>query len=212
MDRRPVVAILFLMSGSLLGCDDASTIAPTQRFFQVTDSLFTVSASDTLWVESFAGNVDIVPGQASELRVMATRRANRVVDLSGIGLEMMGVPGGVRVVTSNPSRLQNVSVDLAITAPPDTRPSISNGAGTTNYQGPAEGLSRFNTGAGTIRLRLPSDVNVTVQLGVGAGTIHLGFPVNGQVGAQSVSGTIGTGADGEIIAQVGSGDIYLTPQ
>lgn len=209
---RRLVAILFPLSICLLGCDNTSTTTSTHRYFEAVDSTFVVGVNCTLWVESFVGNLDLVPGPAGELRISATKRASRVEDLSGIGLEMTETAGGVRIVTSNPSQLKNVSVDLAITAPPEVRPSIGNGVGVTNYRGAAEGLCRFDTGAGTIQLRLPPDANVTVQLAVGAGSIHLGFPVSGQVGPQLVNGTIGTGADGAIFAHVGAGDIYLTPQ
>jgi hypothetical protein len=68
------------------------------------------------------------------------------------------------------------------------------------------------TGAGIITLRLPADVNVEIYLSVAAGTVRVDFPVVGQVNEHVVDGVIGTGADGRIVAQVGSGRIIVIPQ
>jgi hypothetical protein len=125
---------------------------------------------------------------------------------------MVETQNGVRVTTANPSGLDHVSVDLEITVPRDTRPTIQIGAGTVSYEGDAEGESRFATGAGTIHLKLPDDVNVQVRLQVGAGSIRVDFPVKGQVSDNVVNGIIGSGADGRIEAQVGAGAIVVSRQ
>ena len=125
---------------------------------------------------------------------------------------MVGDEDNVRITTANPSSLQQASVDLEITVPPDMRPSVQNGAGSVLYQGPAAGECIFSTGAGSITLKLPADVNVEVYLSVGAGSITVDFPVDGQVSTHVVEGTIGTGADGSVDARVGAGTIAVQRQ
>jgi hypothetical protein len=73
-------------------------------------------------------------------------------------------------------------------------------------------MCRFNTGVGSVRLSLPADVNVQVELSAGTGSVTVEFPVDGQVSQHLVVGTIGTGQDGEIVAAVGVGSISVVRQ
>jgi DUF4097 and DUF4098 domain-containing protein YvlB len=86
------------------------------------------------------------------------------------------------------------------------------GAGSIDYRGQPQGYCRFDTGAGTIKLRLPTDVNIAVDLDTGVGDIDVDFDVDGRVSNRSVRGTIGTGAEGEIRASTGAGNIDLVSQ
>ena len=102
---------------------------------------------------------------------------------------------------------------------------IEIGNGNIDYQGQPQGDWRFLINVGNITLRLPADVNVEVNLRTGVGLMNVDFPVSisiianvggsGGIGAGNgarASGTIGTGAEGTIHANVGKGDINLFRQ
>jgi hypothetical protein len=84
---------------------------------------------------------------------------------------------------------------------------LDTGAGNIHYQGTPQGGCRFETGAGNIKLALPADLNVQVDLQTGIGNIDVDFSVDGQVSRQAVRGTIGSGAQGTIYAHTGAGNI-----
>jgi phage baseplate assembly protein gpV len=86
---------------------------------------------------------------------------------------------------------------------------LDTGAGSIEYQGTPEGDCRFESGAGSITLRLPSDLNVEVDLGTGVGDIDLAFAVDGRVTRREVEGVIGSGDQGSIYAHTGTGSIHL---
>jgi len=176
------------------------------------DSSFAVADSSVLEINDFAGNVTVAPGNPGVIHIVAEKWASRRADLDEIQVEMTELPNGVRVGATNPSGLSRVSVDVEAATPTDTRPIIQTAAGNIAYEGQGEGECSFATAAGSITLKLPADVNVEVHLSVGAGTIEVGFPVVGQVGEHAVDGTIGTGADGRIVAHVGSGKIVVISQ
>jgi hypothetical protein len=83
------------------------------------------------------------------------------------------------------------------------------GAGSIDYEGRPQGSCRFETGAGSIKLRVPDDVNVEVDLDTGVGSVDVSLPVDGQVSKDRVRGTIGSGDEGEIRARTGAGSIDL---
>jgi DUF4097 and DUF4098 domain-containing protein YvlB len=83
------------------------------------------------------------------------------------------------------------------------------GAGSINYQGTPQGYCRFDTGAGTIKIRIPEDANVEVDLDTGVGDIDVNMIVDGKVSNRKVKGTIGSGDEGEIRAHTGAGNIDL---
>jgi hypothetical protein len=125
------------------------------------------------------------------------------VDVSdGAGnVRINGVRGGIRAF----SGAGNVRVEGA-TGPV----SLETGAGQIDYEGEPEGDCTFQNGAGSITLRLPSDVNANVELTTGVGNIDLGgFDVDGQVSRTEVDGVIGTGEDATIDAHAGAGSITL---
>jgi hypothetical protein len=86
---------------------------------------------------------------------------------------------------------------------------LGTGAGSIDYLGDPQGDCRFETGAGSITLRLPAALNIEVQLESGMGTISVDYPVDGRVTKQEVEGTIGSGRDGSIYAQTGTGSISV---
>lgn len=209
---RAVWGLTLLSLVLALGCSDDSTSVSSPRYSERSDSTFAVGDSSVLEISNFAGKVAVTPGNAGLVQVVAEKWAARQEDLDEIEVEMVELQNGVRIGTANPSGLDNVSVDLEVTVPGDARPTIQSGAGEIAYEGLAEGECTFSTGAGTLTLRLPPNVNAEVYLAVGAGTIRVDFPVVGRVTDHVVDGIIGTGTDGRIVAQVGAGQIIVTSQ
>ena len=89
------------------------------------------------------------------------------------------------------------------------RVEMDTGAGEIQFQGELQGDCRFTTGAGEIRLELPDDLNMRIDLSTGLGSVDVGYPVIGQTSQRSAKGTIGTGSEGSIYAFTGLGSIDL---
>ncbi len=89
---------------------------------------------------------------------------------------------------------------------------LNTGGGSIDYGGRPQDRSDFETGGGSIKLRLPADINVQVDLETGGGRIEMEFPVDGHVSERSVNGTIGTGEEGEVHAETGGGSITVISQ
>ncbi len=85
------------------------------------------------------------------------------------------------------------------------------GAGEVRYEGKPVGRCSFECGAGDIRLRLPADPDVRVDLGVGMGSIDVGYYVDGSSSTRSVTGVIGDGSQATIYAHSGVGSISVRP-
>ncbi|MGD8625561.1 MAG: DUF4097 family beta strand repeat-containing protein [Anaerolineae bacterium] len=83
------------------------------------------------------------------------------------------------------------------------------GAGEIRYEGTPAGQCSFETGAGEITLRFPSDVSVEVDLGTGLGGVDVEFPVDGRVTSREVRGVIGDGGQGSVYAHTGVGSIHV---
>lgn len=88
---------------------------------------------------------------------------------------------------------------------------LGTGAGSIQYQGSPSGHCSFDTGAGDIRLRLPADPDVRVDLSVGVGTVEVGYDVIGQTSPRDVTGVIGDGSQASIYANTGVGLISVNP-
>lgn len=86
---------------------------------------------------------------------------------------------------------------------------LDSGAGSISYQGTPQGDCRFESGAGSITLILPADLNVEVDLDSGVGTIDVDFAVDGRVTKGEVKGVVGSGDQGSIYAHTGTGSIQL---
>lgn len=212
MKRNPVLPASALVL-ALTGAACSTTSAPTGLpFSETVADTFLVAAAETLSIEAFAGSIDVRPGAPGTVRVTAVKQARRLSDLRLITLEMEKVPNRVRIRTANPSHVANASVDLAITAPPDILPVITSGAGPTRYEGRPAGPWVFAVGAGDLTLVLPADVGTVVDLAVGAGSIVSDFTVNGTTTSRTAVGTIGSGPQGSITAQVGAGTLRLVAQ
>lgn len=88
---------------------------------------------------------------------------------------------------------------------------LGTGAGSLQYQGTPAGHCSFESGAGDIRLRLPADPDVRVDLNIGLGTIDVGYDVDGSTSPRDVSGVIGDGSQASIYANTGLGIISVRP-
>jgi hypothetical protein len=206
----PVAVILILIA--IVGCDDDPATITDQRFSASEQTSFAVGNFSTLVVENYVGNVTITSGGAGVIIIVATKWAEYEDDLTKITIDINADANMVDIITDIPSDVVGGAVDFEITIPPDVGITVYNGVGNTSYTGRALGANFFDTGVGSIRLNLPSDINVEVELSVGIGTILLDFPVSGQVSQHAVIGVIGTGADGGIYAEVGVGNLRLDRQ
>lgn len=83
------------------------------------------------------------------------------------------------------------------------------GAGQILYQGAPQGVCRFDTGAGEIRLSVPADWNMEVDLSTAIGAVSIDFPVDGLVRLREVKGVVGNGSQASIEAHTGAGAVNL---
>jgi hypothetical protein len=83
------------------------------------------------------------------------------------------------------------------------------GAGQISYEGRPSGDSHLVTGAGEVRLRVPEDLEMKVDLTTGIGIVRTDFAVDGLVKPRHVRGVIGDGSQGSIRAQAGAGEVSL---
>jgi DUF4097 and DUF4098 domain-containing protein YvlB len=88
---------------------------------------------------------------------------------------------------------------------------LGTGAGSIQYQGTPSGHCSFDSGAGEIRLRLPANPDVRVDLSTGLGTVDVGYHVDGSTSRRNVKGVIGDGSQGSIYANTGLGTITVNP-
>lgn len=201
----------------------ASTSLQSER----SEEAFAVGDAPNLKIDNFAGNVTVRTGPGGIVRVSATRKAWSRDDVGRIEVDVSERDGGLVIKTGRPASLTRASVELEIIVPAGTRLEVDTGAGNVDisdssgpidvhtgagsihYQGAPKGECRFETGAGNIRLTLPADLNVQVDLQTGAGEIDVGFAVDGRVTGQAVQGVIGSGAEGTIYARTGAGNIDL---
>ncbi len=200
-----------LVAAVLAGCgDDASVTRPTPKVSETSETSVEFESPDLIQVSNFAGTVTVRPGEDGVMRVTVTKRAARAEDLSDIDVEILELERGLHVITTVPDGVRNTSVDLDVTVPDGVRPVLHTGVGNVRYTGRAAGQCSFATGVGDIRLELPADTDVEVHLAVGVGSASVSFPVDGTVTRTLVDGVIGSGTDGRIVAQVGTGRIVVT--
>jgi hypothetical protein len=126
-----------------------------------------VGDAPTLRIDNFAGSVTIRAGDSSTIHVVATKKASRRSRLDRIQIEISERDGGAVIQTKKPTTLNNVSVDLEITAPAGTRLDLSTGAGTLDVRD-ITGQIDAHSGAGTIEVRGAQGI---ARLDLGAGQI-----------------------------------------
>jgi hypothetical protein len=86
---------------------------------------------------------------------------------------------------------------------------LQTGVGEVTYDGSPSGDCSFGTGAGSIKLRLPADLQARVDLETSMGRVDIDFVVDGQVTQRRVEGTIGGGGAVQITARTGIGEIEM---
>jgi DUF4097 and DUF4098 domain-containing protein YvlB len=155
------------------------------------------------------------------LEITAPRRTRVDLNTGGGNVSVSGLDGRVEMDTAGGNiELSDASGEIHMETG-GGKIDISNasgeidartGGGSIAYQGTPQGSFRFDTGAGDIRLRLPAELNVKVDLDTGTGEIDVDWPVDGQVSKRRVRGTIGSGDEGEIEAHAGAGNIDLISQ
>lgn len=215
-----IAVLCVLLVFPLVGCDDSTTSPCIEcpsanddgRFTTVVEKRFTLPGGAIVRVDDFAGRVTYRPGGAGTILIVATKRAATPAALDRLDVEMIAGDGVLDIKVDNPMNLKYVSVDLEITAPADAIPRINTGVGEIDYEGRPTGDLYFGTGVGSIKLRLPADINITVDLSASVGSVHLDFPVDGSVSTHPgvVQGKIGRGDEGHLQARTAVGSIYLT--
>jgi hypothetical protein len=208
------VAIPLLLAFSL-GCNE-DIVTPcvecgSGTVVDVTTRTFAIGDGAKVRVDNFAGRLIWRTGEPGIVRVTATRRANDRDDGESIELDMRLRPEGLVITTRNPQHLRNASVEIELTAPAGTIPHLATGVGDIDYTGRPSGHSHFSSGVGSIRLRLPADIGITVELSAAVGSIRSDFVLDevawNQPGVQC--GRIGSGEEGQVTARTAVGNVYL---
>jgi hypothetical protein len=153
-----------------------------------------------------------------EFEVTAPAGTQLVVHTGAGSIEVRGLRGPVKV-NSGAGNVRIIDATGEIDAHSgagsiDVRQAVGRvrldtGAGGIDYQGTVQGDCSFRTGAGSIRLVLPAELNVEVDLDTGMGSVDVEYPVVGQVSRREVRGVIGTGDEGRLEAHTGTGSIDL---
>lgn len=188
---------------------------------------FEVGEAPELEVDNFAGSITVRTGEGDTIQVTAIKKVPANLGAEQIEVTMSEGDRGVVVTSRNPRRLNNASVELQIIVPPNTRLDLDTGAGgidvhgvrgevrldtgagSVEYEGEPLGDCAFETGAGSITLKLPEDLNAEVDLSTGVGSIEVEYDVAGQVSAWEVEGLIGDGSEASISAHTGAGAIEV---
>ena len=204
-----VITSMILMAG----CgDDPTGPDCDNQVSTVEDQSFTVAVVPSIALVNGVGSISVRSGAVDNVRIVATKFAMSEADLDQIDVIMVEQDGQVQVTASQPTGLDNFSVEFEVTAPAASQLDLRTGVGIIDCESRPQEDSHFATGVGSVTLRLPADIEVTLELAVGVGSIDLEFPVNGEVSGNSVRGTIGSGSEATISANVGVGSIHLLRQ
>jgi DUF4097 and DUF4098 domain-containing protein YvlB len=129
------------------------------------EQTFETGETPGLEITNFAGAVSIRSGEGNRVVVVATKKAPSQARLDRIEVSMTQSSGRIVIRTRNSSNLGNASVDLEITAPPDSQVRVDTGAGEVNVRG-ISGQTDIHSGAGSVDMRSARGP-VRVDLGVG---------------------------------------------
>lgn len=176
-----------------------------------------VTGAVELEVQTGSGKIEVLPGEASTVRVSARIRAR-----TGFGSSPSAAEARVRRLEQNPPIVQNgnairigeiedgdlrrnVRMDYTITVPPQTRLRSRTGSGSISISG-IGGPVEASTGSGGIRLR---DIGSAVRASTGSGSIEL-EAIGGDLKASTGSGGIrAAGVAGAVEASTGSGSVHI---
>lgn len=144
----------------------------------------------------------LTTGNASVEVVILAPAASRLAIKTGAGQVVIEDITGEILVSSGAGDINVLGAQGAI--------DLHVGAGAIHYEGNPSGRCRFDTGAGEITLRIPSESDLELEMDVGVGQVNVrGFDVSGQVSRSAIDGTIGDGSLGSIYAHTGVGSIEL---
>ena len=209
-------ASIALWAFAAFGCGD-DPVSPRdegsgRQVTQLTEREFPVGDSPVVRVDGVVGSIIYRSGRPGRVEIVAVRRAETRSALDLIDVTWTHRHEGIDVAVDIPDHLKNASVDFEITAPSDAIPRLATAVGGIRYQGRPMGDCRFETGVGSIRLSLPANVSVTVDLSVGVGSISSSFDIRGTASSPfgHVRGKIGEGDGGSLVAKTGVGSIYLS--
>jgi DUF4097 and DUF4098 domain-containing protein YvlB len=185
------------------------------------DSDIYVSATKRARRQSELDEITIEPNHQADRLEIQTRRRRSLMGNQSVALEVTAPAGTVVEVSNGAGEVTIVGMEGEIKAHTGAGSvevrdgggpvELDTGAGSIVYEGRPRGLCRFETGAGSIELILPADVQVDVDLDTGVGRVDLGgFDVTGDVSSSQVEGRIGSGQDGSISASTGAGSIALS--
>jgi hypothetical protein len=165
-----------------------------------------VEAAPLLQVESDGGSIELMPGAAGTIKVLAKRRA--ATKEEALALPVTVEKKGDRVVVAfhKTSHFGNQSVSFQIQAPPSTRLALKTGGGSIEVSGFAGG-GEVRTGGGSVSL---TDLKGKLDVETGGGSIRL-EKIDGTVAAQTGGGSIHVSAarlTGENRLATGGGSIH----
>jgi hypothetical protein len=196
------LALLFTIVALLLVACEAGS---TQKYSHTRAECFAVDDSSTLTIDNFYGDVTVRDGEEGTVEVVASKRAAREMDLERIEVEITQSGSGLEIRTGIPSGLNNVSVELEITAPADTQVDLQSRGGDVSIIGIA-GRVKAVTGGGDIEVweaKSPLDVET------GGGNITV-FGAKGSLHVETAGGDIEIhDADGETSVSTGGGNIQI---
>jgi DUF4097 and DUF4098 domain-containing protein YvlB len=211
-------ALLFTIVALLLVACEAGS---TQKYSHTRAECFAVDDSSTLAIDNFYGDVTIRDGEEGTVEVVATKRAAREMDLERIEVEISQENSSLEIRTGIPFDLNNISVELKITAPTDTQVNLESGGGDVTIVGIA-GRVQAVTGGGDVEVW---EAKSSLDVETGGGNITV-FGAKGSLHAETAGGdievhdahgktTVSTGggniqilgANGEIQVNTGAGDI-----
>lgn len=199
---------------------DLSNFAGTVRIRAGEDNTIRIVATKKAPGSSALDRINVNMDQEGDrVTVKTTKRnnlSNASVDLDIVaprGTELQLVTGAGTVdVRDITGRINAQTGAGTITVAGAAGPvQLRTGAGSIQYQGTPLGHCSFDNGAGDIRLRLPADPDVRVDLSTGLGSIDLGYEVDGSTSPRQVKGVIGDGSQGSIYAGTGLGLISIRP-
>ncbi len=207
------LAVILAAMVFVVGCgdDNGPAGALDMAFSDTLKGTFSVDFGPVIDVDIFIGTVIVTPGTTEQVIVTAKKWAASEADLDKVVVVMRKVPGGVIISATNPANVQNVQVDFVITTPEIANWDVSMGLGNIDYTGRPMGQCGFSTGVGSVKLKLPQDINAVVNLSTGVGTVSLGFSIDGQVSSSSAIGTIGNGKEAVIAASASAGTVTVGP-
>lgn len=176
-----------------------------ERSQETTDDTFSVSRAPALNIDSFGGDIEVRAGESGTVRIVARRQARSEADLGRIAVNVDEHDGGLDVETHKPTTLQNASVDLQITAPPDARIEARTGGGNVQVVD-LTGEIVVNTGGGNITIDgSTGDVNART----GGGDIDIDGPA-GKVDASTGGGDVTIrGASSDVKVRTGGGNLRV---